>query len=214
VGDEAAAWILLNEGRQYAATLESVKALDCCDRALAALGDDPAPGARAVAAYTRVIAVDDRDPDPEALRRVIGPLMAHGQWEPASIAHSLLGADAVRRGDLQEARIRYASAIGCCEAAGARWTASSYLRKLALAELKLGEPARAVDHLHQALLKLQGVPLSNARRVEAECEDSLGDAFAAVGDRAEAEVHWKAAIEREEGLERTSVAAKIRAKLG
>jgi tetratricopeptide (TPR) repeat protein len=213
VGDEAAAWTLLNEGRQHAATCETGKALECVDRALAALGDDPAPAARAVAAFVRALAPSDRNPDPEALRQVTGPLMAHGQWEAASIAQSQLGADAVRRGDLAEARIRYVSAIGCCEAAGARWTASAYLRKLALAELALGEKARAVDHLAHALQKLQGVALLNARRVEAECEDSLGDAFAALGDRAEAEIHWKSAMEREERLERVSVAAKIRTKL-
>jgi len=40
------------------------------------------------------------------------------------------------------------------------------LRSLALAEIRFGEPGRALEHLSHALKKLEGVPLLNARRVE------------------------------------------------
>jgi len=92
VGDESAAWAALRDAQQFAGEAEPAKALACCDRAIAALGSDPAPAVHA-----------GRDADPghggfrpgtdlAALRGVSGPLMAHGQWEAAASAHSLIAA--------------------------------------------------------------------------------------------------------------------------
>lgn len=211
--DLAAAWAALREAEQRASEADPAAARAACDRALAILGSDPAPAVRAVEVLLRALADLEQEPDVAAIRGVLGTLLAHGQWEAATTAHATLADHAARRGAFDEARACYAVAIGCAEAGGGRWIPSNLLRKLALAEIRAGNAAHAVDHLARALEKLKGVALLNARLVEAECMEALGDAHSALGDRAAADVHWRDAIARQEGLERGPAAAKIRAKL-
>jgi len=178
-----------------------------------AIGGDPAPAVRAVEACRRAMADFEKGPDIAGLRAVKDRLLALGLWEPAMSVHAGLADDAARRGVLSEARGLYATAIGCAEAGGGQWLGMNILRRLAIAELKAGLPQQAVDNLRHALDRLKSVKLLNARLVEAECLDAMGDGYAAMGERTRAEECWKDAAARQEGLERGNAARKIRAKL-
>lgn len=210
MSDDAAAWALLREAERHIGECEPAKALACLDRAL---DGAPGPAVRAVAAYLRAISDLREFPDYAALRAVKDALVEHGQWEAASGAHSQLGEDAVRRKDWAAARACYAAAIGCAEAGSARWIGCSLLRKLALAELQAGHPQAAIDHLSHALGRLETVKLLNARLVEAECVEAMGDCRAAMGDRAKAVECWTDAAARQDRLDRGTAAQKIRAKI-
>jgi hypothetical protein len=122
-------------------------------------------------------------------------------------------ADARDDGRLADARRAYALAIGCAEAGGARRLGASYLGRFARMEVAVGDAQAAVTMCHQAMRRLDGVPLMFARLDEANVMETLGDAWSRLGDRDRAAVCWRDALARQERLQRTNAVARLREKL-
>jgi tetratricopeptide (TPR) repeat protein len=203
----------LEEARENLGRGSYATALELCARARAHLTPDGPPELRGLEVWLRTCAEVEREPEASQLDRAADGLAENADWEDAMGAYEVLATLAVRRGDIKEGRRRLAQAIGCGQAGGSRITAPSLQRRLAQLELEAGKPERAVVHASLALERLEGVLLLAARRVEAECVETLGDAHAALGDRTSAAACWRDAIERQERLDRHQAADKIRKKL-
>lgn len=206
----------LAEAREKLNHGDAAGCLAACVRARKALAESSAPdGAalRALEIYLRASAQPEAFGDPAELRSAADVLAGEGAWEDAMNAWGLLAHAAADRHDHAAVRLFLSSAIGCAEAGSALWFGAALLHRLALAELRAGNAERAGRHASRARARLEGVPGQGAHLTLAACLATLGDAHAALGDRTEAEACWRDALDREEALGRTSVAAGIREKL-
>lgn len=206
----------LAEAREKLKHGDAAGCLAACARARKALAGGGARGGaalRALEAYLRASAEPDGLGDVAELRSAADVLAGEGAWEDAMHACGLLAHDAADRQDHAAVRVFLSRAIGCADAGSALWFGAALLQRLARAELRAGNAERAGRHASRARAQLEGVPGQGAQLTLAECLETLGDAHAALGDRAEADVCWRDALDREEALGRPSVAARIREKL-
>ncbi|HEX2675319.1 MAG TPA: hypothetical protein VHM19_01735 [Polyangiales bacterium] len=154
----------------------------------------------------------DAEVDVPALEHALPILEACGLWVDASACARELAFAARTAGRPETARPLYLRAIGAAEATGQRLGVASLVRALADLETSAGAPARADALLRGALMRLAPVMLLGARRAEALCIESLGDAHLAQERPADARRCYEEAIERLDRIEAGGV-ARVKKKL-
>jgi tetratricopeptide (TPR) repeat protein len=185
------------------------------DRALELLDTTAEAGElRAQAVLLRASSDDDRIvPDAPLLAWAGDVLAGAALWQDAMRAYFLLAREAEARDDPGAERRWLSSALGAAEAGGSVIYAPNLLRRLALLELRRGHAQRAGELASRAFERLRQVPSLNARLAEAECLETMGDAWAALGDRGQALHCWRDAMERQRRLERHGAVDALRTRI-
>jgi tetratricopeptide (TPR) repeat protein len=212
--DRAAAEAALEEARERLSQGDLGTARDAADRASQLL--DAIPGVdelKAQAVLVRASADENYFPDGPRLAWAGDVLAGAALWRDALSAYFLLAREAGARRDSAAERRWLSFALGAAQAGGSVIYAPNLLRRLALVELREGNAQRAGELATLALERLKGVPALNARLSEAECLETMGDAWAELGDHSKAITCWRDAMERQESLERPRLAEEIRAKI-
>jgi tetratricopeptide (TPR) repeat protein len=168
---------------------------------------------RARSVLLRAAADEDGIPDAPRLAWAGDVLAGQALWKDAMSAYFMLARDAKDRGDAKSERRWLAFSLGSADAGGSMIYAPNILRRLALVELREGNAERAGELANLALERLKGVPSLNARLSEAECLETMGDAWADLGDREHAVTCWRDAMERQEFMERQPAVEALRAKI-
>jgi len=169
--------------------------------------------AAAVVVEASVAAFDDAPVDRGSMEWAGGVLAGKARWEDAMNAYLFLAGDVQTRGDTRSERQWLAAALGCAEATGSVIYAPRILRRLALIDLADGNADGAGVLASRALARLDPARLLAARLAEAECLETLGDAWAARGDLEQAASCWRDASERLDRLDRGKAAEALRAKV-